>query len=200
MTSVRQIDGLWSEGRTRQLVTELTRFRPDFPASMIDSVSSSPVVAAALAMVRLQELDQTLLASYEGLKRKLLASQAADGSFGSIPITVLACRALLAEPTGAEALRKGLEYLGLIQREDGGFPVDELRRLPSDLLATALCIYHLSRDDRAKRALRFEAAGRWLADHRMDASPLDRAFVQVTLRRAGSSIAGQAKKLLDLAA
>lgn len=200
MTSVRQIDGLWSEGRTRQLVTELTRFRPDFPASLIDSLSSSAVVAAALAMMRLQELDQTLFASYEGLERKLLASQAEDGSFGSIPVTALACRALLVEPTSSEALRKGLEYLGSMQREDGSFPIDSPRRLPGDLLTTALCIYHLSRDDRAKRALRFELAGRWLADHRMDALPLDRAFVQVTLTRAGQSIAGQAKKLLDLAA
>jgi len=200
MTTIRQINGLWSEGRTRQLVAELTRYRPDFPPTLIDALASNPLAAAALAMIRLQELDQTLLATYDGLKRKLLDAQENDGSFGSIAVTVLACRALLTEASASESLRKGLEYLSLTQREDGGFPIDAPRRLPADLMNTALCIYHLSRDDRAKRALRFEAAGRWLADHRMDASPLDRAFIQITLTRAGQTIAGQARKLLDLAA
>ncbi len=229
MTGQKQISGLFGDGRTKQLVAELVRYRSDVVPSLVKRADADPVLAASLSVLRLQELDQTLFAVYRSLLKTLLAHQRPDGSFGDAALTAMAIRALLDEPSASAQLARAIDALSRLQRPDGAFVLDAPLRMPGDLPTTATVLYHLSRDVRCARILRIEAAARWLIDHtqthaqvnaqahaqvnsevnaqvnatvpaHLDSDPADLPFVRLAVTRAAATLPGQARNLLRMCA
>lgn len=199
MTTVRQIDGMWTDGQGKKLFAELSKFRPDVPEFLGAELGTHPIATAALSMLRLQELSQTRTQLYRALLARVLVTQEADGGWGDTLATVLAARALLSDSEGRSAGVKAAILLGNLQNEDGTFPRTTNRRLPGDTLTTAFVLAHLSRISEAANRIRLEAAIGGLAAARSTVSLLLQPLVKLALSRASSQVAGQARGLVQLA-
>jgi hypothetical protein len=200
MTSVRQISGLWSEGQTRRLVAELVRYRAEFIPELAAELGGSAVAAAALAVIRLHEYDQSHLPVFAALLGKLLASQETDGSWGDPVLTALASRALLCWPETLPAARRGMDSLGSLQREDGSLPRTSLRRLVGDAMTTAFVLAQLGSEAEFTGRFRIGAAIYWLGSVRDELSPGVRQLARTGIARSLPNLPGQAQKLARLVA
>jgi hypothetical protein len=199
MTTVRQIDGMWTDGQGRKLFSELSKFRPDVPEFLAGDLGILPIAAAALSMIRLQELNQTRTQLYRALLARVLVTQDADGGWGDTLATVLAARALLNDPEGRSAGLKAVILLSNFQLDDGTFPRTLARRLAGDTLATAFVLAHLARMSEVANRVRVEAAIGALVEARPTASPLLQPLIKLAISRASSQIGGQARGIVQLA-
>ena len=199
MTTVKQMDGMWTDGQGKKLFAELSKFRPDVPEFLTAELGGSAVATAALSMIRLQELSQTRTSLYRALLARLTVTQEADGGWGDALATTLATRALLNEPEGRSAGMKAVILLGNLQKEDGSFPRETIRRLSGDALATAFILAHLSRISDVANRFRLEAAINHLVESRSTASPLTLPLIKLAISRASSQIGGQARGIVQLA-
>ncbi len=80
MLTTLKIRRLWQLGRYRALIRELTAGRPEGRLGLDETVGG-PVVAAAVGLVRLRELNQTGGVAEE-MRQRLLWTQTRDGSWG----------------------------------------------------------------------------------------------------------------------
>ena len=199
MTTVRQIDGMWTDGQGKKLFSELARFRPDVPEFLATELGSLPIATAALSMIRLQELSQTRTQLYRALLARVLVTQEADGGWGDTLATVLAARALLNDPEGRSAGMKAVILLSKLQREDGTFPRTTTRRLAGDTLATAFVLAHLGRIADVANRIRLESAIGNLVEAKATASPLLQPLIKLAISRANSQVGGQARGIVQLA-
>jgi hypothetical protein len=205
MTTIRQINALLTTGQAAKLARELSRFRADMPATVLGEFETSPegvsLAAVALAAIRLQEIDQTHAPMYASLIGRLLKTQAPDGSWadGCPFVSAMAIRALLNWSETQHAATRGIESLSRLQRDDGSFPRTGPRRLPGDALATAFVLTHLGEFAVFADRIRLGAALHWLGQNRTDLAPEDRPLARMAMSRSVQHIAGQARKLIDLA-
>lgn len=199
MTTVRQMDGMWTDGQGKKLFAELSKFRPDVPEFLTTELGGSAVAAAALSMIRLQELSQTRTPLYRALLARLTVTQQPDGGWGDTLATVLAARALLNDAEGRSAGMKAVVLLSGLQLEDGTFPRTTSRRIAGDTLATAFFLAHLVRIPDVANRIRLEAAVSGLVAARATASPLLTPLVKLAISRASSQIGGQARGIVQLA-
>lgn len=199
MTTVRQIGGLWQEGQTGKLMAQLAQYRGDLPDWLAADLAGNPTAVAAVALIRLAELDQTHTPAAANLTRKLLADQLPDGGFGDTLVTALAVRALrlLIAPAAKSAAGRGLAHLTALQQDDGSFPREPLRRMPACPTTTAFVLVQLGADPVAAAQLRVEAALSTLNHRKTDARQSQLA--KLALLRTRSAIAGQARGLAELA-
>lgn len=199
MTTVRQIDGMWTDGQGKKLFGELSKFRPDVPEFLATDLGNLPIATAALSMIRLQELSQTRTQLYRALLARVLVTQEADGGWGDTLATVLAARALLNDPEGRSAGTKAVVLLSNLQHEDGTFPRTTTRRLAGDTLATAFVLAHLGRIADVANRIRLEAAIGYLVKAKATASPLLQPLIKLSISRANSQVGGQARGIVQLA-
>ncbi len=200
MTTVRQMDGMWTDGQGKKLFAELSRFRPDVPEFLTAELGGSAVATAALSMIRLQELSQTRTQLYRALLARLTVTQEADGGWGGDTLTTaLAARALLNDAEGRSAGLKAVILLSNLQHEDGMFPRATVRRMPGDTLATAFVLAHLSRMPDVANRIRLEAAIGALMAARSTASLLLSPLIKLGITRASGQIGGQARGIVQLA-
>jgi hypothetical protein len=120
------------------------------------------LAAAALAVIRLDEFSQSHTPIAAKLVNRLLVSQEADGGWADPMTTVLAIRALLCSRGNGLAIDRGLAALANLQKSDGSFPAEPIRRMPSDAFVTALVLFELFDCPAAWDAIRFEDALAWL--------------------------------------
>ncbi|MFT3786099.1 MAG: hypothetical protein QM770_08035 [Tepidisphaeraceae bacterium] len=202
MTTIRQINGMMNDGQTRKLVQELTRYRADVPAAVAGDLEGSPVAAAALAAIRLLEIDQTHMPVFTQLLGRLLKTQTADGSWddGDPFVTALAARALLGWPETRPAALRAIAFLTGLQRDDGSFPRTGPRRLPGDALATAFVLVQLAEFADFAESIRLGAALFWLGQNRHSLSPDCRSLARNAVSRSMHHIGGQARQLVELIA
>jgi hypothetical protein len=173
MQTVKYIERLWSARRYETLLGELVACRADaqfLPLLQTDAPSTpgtTPVAtsgstpAAAMAMIRLDELAQSGAPVYHKFLVCLLATQESDGGWGDPIISALCLRALLGSRGGGEAIDRGLLYLANLQKDDGIWPRIPFRRMPADALTSAVVMYHLSHEPRFREAVAFDDAVRW---------------------------------------
>lgn len=205
MTTIRQINALLTTGQPAKLARELSRFRADMPGSVLTELEASPdamsLAAVAISAIRLAEIDQTHVPMYASLIGRLLKCQDVDGSWadGCPFVSAMAIRALLNWPETHAAAIRGIESLARLQRDDGGFPRTGPRRLPGDALATAFILTHLGEMGPFADRIRLGAALHWLGQNRTDLAPEDRPLARMAASRSVQHIAGQARKLIDLA-
>ena len=164
MTTVRHVDRLWTARIWGKLLRELLSNRPE-SSPRLEVELSSLVATAALAMIRLDELNQTHTPLFSKLVRTVLASQDRDGGWRDAATTALCLRALLIDGGHGPAVDAGLRYLMLLQRDDGAWPKEPLRRMPPDGFTTALVLFELGECGEFRAAVRSERAAAWLDRH-----------------------------------
>ena len=161
MVTVRQMEREWEARRYEKLLGALTAARPE-EAFAFDAAGGRAIPAAAMALVRLDELNQSHVPLYGRLVRALLAAQSAtDGGWGDPAVTALCLRALMANRGNGVAVERGLDYLADLQKDDGLWPAGPIRRMAADPATTAFLLYQLGDKPAFRGAVRFDEALDW---------------------------------------
>ncbi len=185
MHTLKKIERLWGQGRFTQLFTDLIAGRAEAPFAGHLQADHPAVAAAAIAVIRLDELSQSHVPLQNALLRAVIGAQESDGGWGSPMLTALCLRALLVNNGGGDAIGAGLGYLAALQQSSGIWPSIPLRRLPGDPLTTAFILSQLGNENRFREALDFEAVMDWFVGHlpALDAQTR-RLWTRVSLRNA----------------
>lgn len=165
MITVRQVERDWEGRKYEKLLAALTATRPEgmFP---FDTAGGRMVPAAAMALVRLDELNQSHVPLYGRLVRALLASQSSgDGGWLDPALTAFCVRGLAAGRGNGVSIERGLDYLADLQKSDGLWPAGPIRRMVADPCASAFILYQLGDNPRFRDAVRFDNAVRWFEAH-----------------------------------
>ena len=124
MLTVRQIERWWQVQAHDRLIDELCVGRAE-AVSGIRPMLAGPTAAAALAVIRLDELHQS--------------HQPFD------PVTTaLALRALGRGAGTGRSIDKAVDRLAALQRDDGQWPREPFRRFPGDGAVTAFVLFQLA--------------------------------------------------------
>lgn len=164
MITVRQIERMWIARQYRKLSEELLTARQE--AAFELEGTDSPCFVAALAIIRLDELNQAGCDLSSALVRTILASQERDGSWGSLAATALCLRALLVSHGEGLAVDAAMEYLKSTQKESGIWPNGPLRRMPEDATGSLFALLQLGDQACFRRHVRFRDAMAWFARNR----------------------------------
>jgi hypothetical protein len=160
MITVRQIERYWVARSYEKLFRELVAIRPE-AGLRFEVEQGRAIPAAAMALVRLDELSQSYVPLYAKLVRAVLAAQDNDGGWGDAMTTALCLRALLASNGNGVAIDRGMAYLANLQKSDGVWPAIPLRRMPADGYVSAFILYQLGGDVRFRESVRFFQAVQW---------------------------------------
>lgn len=185
MTTLRQIERLWAARRYESLFRQLLAARPE-ASFRLEVELARALPAAALALIRLDELCQSHQPLANELLRTILAAQESDGGWGDPMTTALCLRALLTGRGTGDSIDRGLFYLANLQKSDGIWPNAPLRRLPADPFASAFILHQLGDQPRFRSAVRFFDALNWFDRHESTLDPesrrlWDRAAVRCRL-------------------
>jgi hypothetical protein len=160
MITVRQIQRVWGSGDFDRLVQQLLSPRAE-GGSRGERLLAGPVPAAALGVIRLDELSQSFVPLYGQLLRVILTAQQPDGGWGDPMTTAICLRALLCGRGNGESIDRGLNHLAGIQKDDGLWPNPPLRRMPSDPYASAFILLQLGDRAEFRTAVKFSEAVDW---------------------------------------
>ena len=170
MMTIRQIERLWTAKSYNKLIDELLATRTE--GIFRDGMSGSPtILAAAVTMVRLDELNQADATIFGVLLRTVLAAQEVDGGWGE-PLTTAWClRALSVGRGSGEAIHRGMGYLAALQQDCGIWPAIPIRRMPADPYLSACVLFLLGDNPEFHRRVRVEAAVNWFISQAAISSP-----------------------------
>ena len=160
MITIRQIERAWTARTYEKLFRELVAHRPE-AAFRFEHEQGRAIPAAAMAVIRLEELSQSHVPLAGKLVRAVLAAQDTDGGWGDVMTTALCLRALLCSAGDGESIRRGLDYLANLQKTEGVWPAVPLRRMPADGYASAFVLYQLGDNALFRDAVRFTDAVSW---------------------------------------
>jgi hypothetical protein len=155
MLTVRHLEREWNAKAYRRLMGELLAARGE---SSMGLDLAHPVAAASMVMVRLDELGQAHAPLFAKLLRTVLLAQDADGGWIDPAVTALAVRALRLTGGQGVAVDRGFKYLASLQKDNGLWPAEPLRRLPGDAFVTAWVLFHLGSDPSFRRAVQYDDA------------------------------------------
>jgi hypothetical protein len=166
MMTVRQIERNWTNRQFPKLLEDLLANRSDgFGPGSRRPIPSPALWAAAMALIRLDELSQSDAPITSTLIRTILASQEADGGWGDLMTIALCLRALSAGLGGGPAVVRGLEYLAHLQQPAGIWPSVSVRRMPPDPYVSAFILLHLGDNADFRRSIQFAQARNWFDTH-----------------------------------
>jgi hypothetical protein len=164
MITVRQIERQWEARAYDKLFSDLILARPERTFRLgVDTARALP--AAAMAIIRLDELSQSHVQLYSKLVKTVLAAQEADGGWGDLVTTAFCLRALFCGNGNGVAIERGLAYLAGLQKSEGIWPNIPLRRMPADAYVSVLVLYQLSEQPAFRNAVRLADAVHWFALH-----------------------------------
>jgi hypothetical protein len=164
MFTTRYIEKLWDGRQYQRILEELIDGRVE--AAAIEELRQFPIAAAAaLSLIRLDELHQVHVPICSRLIRSLLAMQDADGGWGDPAVTAICLRALLLQNGGGVAIERGLANLAQLQQPGGIWPKIPIRRMPADALVSAFVLLQLAENEAFRDAVDFEAAFGWFESH-----------------------------------
>ena len=170
MITVRQIERLWDARAYPRLLGVLLAMRPeDSPTLQIQL--ARPVPVAAMAILRLDELNQSHADIVPRLLRMILAAQDADGGWGDPLTTAVALRALLCSHGQGAAVERAVRYLADLQKTEGIWPRIPFRRMSGDALVSASILYHLADQPLFAQAVRVADAVAWFESHGRELDP-----------------------------
>jgi len=164
MMTIRQIERFWAAKAYPRLVAQLVAMRPEGSARL-EMALGRAVPAAAMTIIRLDELNQSHTPLCAQLLRILLAAQEADGGWGDGMATALCIRALMCGSGSGAAIERGIEYLANLQKTDGLWPRIPIRRTPADPFLSAFILFHLGPDPRFAAAVRVADTIGWFESH-----------------------------------
>ena len=158
--TVRHIEKLWNAKSYERLLRDMLAGRPE--ASLrVEAELSGVLPAAAMALLRLDELAQSHTPIYPKLMRIILAAQEGDGGWGEPMTTSICLRALCSSRGQGIAIERGLFYLANMQKPEGVWPKAPFRRLPADPFVSAFILLQLGSDIRFRQSVRFIDALDW---------------------------------------
>ena len=164
MLTVKQIERLWAAKSHQRMVEIFLEMRPENSLRLrLEFARSLP--AAALAILRLDELAQAHHPFVATLLRTILAGQEADGGWEDPMTTALCLRALLCSHGSGPAIDRGIEYLANLQKPDGLWPRIPMRRMPADPFVSAFILYHLGDDPCFQASNRVDDTVDWFDTH-----------------------------------
>ena len=162
MFTIRQIERLWSSKQYRRLAVELLAGRAE-ASYRLEAEFGRSVPAAALALVRMDELAQSHHPLYRKLLNVLIVGQEADGGWGDVMTTALCVRALTCGDGQGVAVERGLTYLAQLQKSEGIWPTVPFRRMPGDAFVSAFVLFQLGETESFRHAARLTDAVDWFA-------------------------------------
>jgi hypothetical protein len=172
MVTVRQMEREWDDRKYEKLLAGLVAARPE-QAFTFDYAGGRATPAAAMALIRLDELNQTHVPLYGRLVRAILAAQSAnDGGWGDPAVTAFCLRALTGSRGNGVSVERGLDYLAGLQKDEGLWPAGPIRRMAADTAASAFILYQLADNPAFRAAVRFHDAVAWF-ERRVDKSDPD---------------------------
>ncbi|CAN5485629.1 hypothetical protein BH10PLA1_BH10PLA1_07390 [soil metagenome] len=157
MLTVRHLEREWNTRAYGRLMRELLTARGESSPKLITDLAR-PAASAAMIMVRLDELGQLHAPLFTTLLRTVLAAQDAGGGWSDPLVTALAVRALRLSNGNGVAVDRGLKYLADLQKENGLWPAEPIRRLEGDPFVTAWVLFHLGGDASFRRVVQFDDA------------------------------------------
>ena len=173
MTTVRQIERLWNSRSYERICRDLLANRPE--SSLRLEIELSPrSAAAAIALIRLDELNQAHVPLYSQLVKALISFQLLDGSWDDPMTTSLSLRALLNGQGAGFAIERALPYFTNLQKPEGIWPNIPLRRMPADPYVSAFILYQLGPSPRFRSAVRFLDALNWFEQNEPHLDPESR--------------------------
>jgi hypothetical protein len=155
---------LWDARKYDQLIAELLATRVESSPRVTAALSGS-TAAAALGLIRLDELNQSHTPIAQNMLRCIIASQGSDGGWNDPLLCALCVRSLLTSRGHGLAIERGLASLANLQRDDGIWPAEPIRRMPGDALVTAFILLQLGSNEQFRSAVRFDAAITWFDRH-----------------------------------
>jgi hypothetical protein len=164
MQTTRQIERHWTARQYDRLAREILAARPENSPRLLAEVSQ-PVPAAALALIRLDELNQANHPLCGKLIRTIIAAQEGDGGWGDPLVSALCLRALMCNRGLGVAVDRGIAYLANLQKDEGAWPAGPIRRMTEDAYVTAFILYHLADQETFRAAVRLDDAIAWLTGH-----------------------------------
>jgi len=164
MLTVRHVEKLWNGRKFERLLDELLSPRVEALAGGLLG-GSAAVAAAALTLVRLEEMNQSHVAICPKLIRAILAHRQLDGGWGDVAVTALCLRALCQNQGDGAAIDRGMEYLAMLQQPDGIWPRVPLRRMPADAMVSAFVLLQLGDNEKFRESVQFDAAVEWFEMH-----------------------------------
>ena len=170
MITVRQIQRLWDAKAYTKLVEQLTAPRPAASKRLTDHLCAfggGAVAAAAVAVIRLDELNQPFVPVYSDLVRQILAAQLPDGGWGDVLLAAMCIRALLCGQGHGIAIDRGLTQLADLQKPEGIWPSIPVRRMPADVYDSALVLSQLGDSEKFRSAVRFDDALDWFQNNEL---------------------------------
>ena len=189
MLTHRQIDRLWEQQDFRRLFIGLAMGRAEFPAEVVSELSDHPVATAALAATRLSELNQLNTPIFARLISFVISQRGEDLMWGSTMLTALCLRALagsclLQNRDDEERLRESSAELARLQKDDGSFPAEPVRRLVGDPATTAFIVAVLGDEEPFSDLFEINDALQWLV---CNAPSTLRTLVNVAGLRVGAN-------------
>ncbi len=160
MTTVRQIQRLWSAKAYDKLLQHLLLPRAEASDRLLAELTG-PVAAAAVVVVRLDEMSQTFAPLYAEAIRVVLAAQSPAGGWGDPLLSAVCLRALMCGRGHGSAVDCGLADLAGLQKDEGLWPNPPVRRLPADPFASAFLLMQLGESEPFRAAVRFADAVEW---------------------------------------
>jgi hypothetical protein len=164
MMTWKQIERQWQAGDYSKLLGELTNGRPEASPRMQLSLGRA-LPAAAMAVIRMDELSQSYLPICAKMTRTVLASQDSDGGWGDPMTTAICLRALLVGNGHGVAIERGMQYLANLQKDEGIWPRIPLRRMEADAYASAFILFHLGDVEAFRKSVHFDSAVAWFTQH-----------------------------------
>lgn len=143
MLTIRQIDKLWQLKAYERLLDELCTGRAESTGG-IRQLIHGPIAAAALVVIRMDELHQGHLPQVRNAIKYLLTQQSAQGGWGDAVTSVLCLRALARGAGSGAAVDGAVKFLSNLQKEDGEWPREPMNRFPGDPAVTAFVLLQLA--------------------------------------------------------
>jgi hypothetical protein len=160
MMTVRQIERLWTAKSYDRLMSELLCNRTEAGIQKWLTCGSA-MAAAAVAMIRLDELNQTDAPVFGQLLGVILATQEGDGGWGDMAVTAWCLRALSIDRGRGAAMERGMAYFATLQQAEGIWPGIPIRRMPADPFVSAFILFQLGSLPDFQRRIRFMDALDW---------------------------------------
>jgi hypothetical protein len=158
--TLRQIERFWSARQYDRLARELLAARPEFSGRLLGELSES-VPCAALALIRLDELNQGHRPFNQTLIRAIIAPQEGDGGWGDPLVSAICIRALLCNGGHGLSIERGISYLAELQKPDGLWPAIAVLRTASDSFVSAFILFQLTDSPAFRSAVNMDGAVEW---------------------------------------
>lgn len=184
MMTARQIERWWTNRDHARLARECLAGRAEAVESIRGALARTEA-AAALALIRLDELGQATSLVPVWL-RTVVEAQGDEGGWDDPLLTGLCARALLTHRSHLDRAHAGIASLARLQRDDGAWPREPLRRMPGDALATAYILLQLVNDETFRGVVRVADAVRWLQEQQQSLCGDAAALTRVALLRSAS--------------